>query len=191
MDEKQEHIITMTEKIFVRYGFRKTTVDEIAKAAGMGKSTLYYYFKSKEAIFAAVIRRDAQFILEKLNEAIKTSPTPQEQFRNYVRTRMTVMAEMSSHYDILKGEYLDLYPLIEQERRQLYQYELDTVTGILQQGVRQGVFTLVDVAASSKLVLALLRGFEELWFIREQAPFHLEHALNILLSILSKGIETR
>jgi AcrR family transcriptional regulator len=191
LDEKQKYIVAAAEKIFARFGFHKTTVDEIAKAAGMGKSTLYYYFKSKEEIFAAVIQRDAQLILRKLTEAINSSLTPQEKFRNYVRTRMTVIQELSSHYAMLKAEYFDLHPLIEQERKQFHQNEVDTVTDILQQGVSQGVFTLADVAATAKVIIALLRGVEDQWFISGQAAFNLEQELNVLLNILLKGLESR
>jgi AcrR family transcriptional regulator len=190
MDEKQEHIIAVAEKIFARFGFRKTTVDEIAKAAGMGKSTLYYYFKSKEEMFAAVIQRDAQLILRRLTAAMHSSATPQEKFRNYMQTRMIIVQEMSSHYALLKAEYLALYPLIEQERQQFYQNEVDTVTDILQQGVSQGVFAVDDVAAA-KTVIALLRGWEDQWFISGQSAFNLEQELSVLLNILLKGLESR
>jgi AcrR family transcriptional regulator len=191
MDAKQEHIVSIAEKIFARFGFRKTTVDEIAKAAGMGKSTLYYYFKSKEEIFAAVIRQDAQFILHKLTEAINSSVTPQEKLRNYVIARMKTIEEMSSHYEILKAEYVSFYPLIEQERKQFHQQEVGAVIGILQQGVNQGVFTLADVAATAEIVIAMLRGFEDQWFISGQASLNLEQDLNMFLNILLKGLESR
>ena len=191
IDQKQEQIIEAAEKLFARFGFRKTTVDEIAKAAGMGKSTLYHYFKSKEEIFAAVIRLDAQHILHRLDEAAKSSAAPQEQFRNYVVTRMTVIQELSSNYASLKVEYLDLYPLIMLERKQFHQQEVDAVTNILQQGVNQGVFTPVDAAVTAKLVIEMLQGLEDQWFMNEQASFHLEHALSMLLDIVLKGIETR
>ena len=49
-DIKKETILAVAEKFFARFGIRKTTMDEIAKMARIGKSTLYYYFKSKEDI---------------------------------------------------------------------------------------------------------------------------------------------
>ncbi len=191
MDEKREYIVTAAEKIFVRYGFRKTTVDEIAKAAGMGKSTLYYYFKSKEEIFAAFIQRDAQRILRKLDEAINSNAKPQDKFRDYVRTRMTIIQELGSNYAMLKTEYLDLYPLIKQERKQFDQQEVEAMTGILQQGVSQGVFTLADSVATARLVLDVLRGLEDQWFFNEHASVNLEDELNMFLNIMLKGLESR
>jgi len=55
MYEKKERILKSAEKLFARFGFRKTTMNEIARDVRMGKSTLYYYFKSKENVLEAVI----------------------------------------------------------------------------------------------------------------------------------------
>ena len=44
---------------FSRFGYRKTTMDDIAFAAGKGKSSLYYYFKNKEEVFEAVVEKEA------------------------------------------------------------------------------------------------------------------------------------
>ena len=94
MDNKKERILRIAENQFARYGIQKTTMDEIAKKARMGKSTLYYYFKSKEDIFAEVIRKDSAIYKQKLNNAISTATTPQEKLYNYVYTRMKHLKEL-------------------------------------------------------------------------------------------------
>jgi len=48
-------IILTASRIFSHYGFRKTTMEEISKALKKGKSSIYYYFGSKEEIFEAII----------------------------------------------------------------------------------------------------------------------------------------
>ena len=101
MDEKKERIIKAAEKIFAHFGIQKPTMDEIAKKAHMGKSTLYYYFKSKEEIFAEVIRKDSAVFKQELNEAIKKAATPQEKISNYVFTRMKHLKELGNYYTIL------------------------------------------------------------------------------------------
>ena len=47
----RELIITVASDIFTRFGFRKTTMDEIASALHKGKSSIYHYFESKEELF--------------------------------------------------------------------------------------------------------------------------------------------
>ncbi|MCK5833309.1 TetR/AcrR family transcriptional regulator [bacterium] len=74
--EKKENIIESAQKLFSRFGFLKTTVDEIAKAARMGKASLHHYFKSKEDIFREVVKKESQILSGKTREAIEFGKTP-------------------------------------------------------------------------------------------------------------------
>ena len=47
----KEEIVKAAQHVFARYGFRKTTMEEIASEAHRAKSSLYYYFKSKDEVF--------------------------------------------------------------------------------------------------------------------------------------------
>ena len=69
-DEFKKRVIITAGQIFSHYGFRKTTMDEIADALKMGKSSIYYYFKGKEEIFEAVILYEAEVLRSELSRAI-------------------------------------------------------------------------------------------------------------------------
>ncbi|HET6559677.1 MAG TPA: TetR/AcrR family transcriptional regulator, partial [Prolixibacteraceae bacterium] len=47
-DANRESILKTAQEIFSKYGYKKTTLDDIANAVRKGKSSLYYYFTSKE-----------------------------------------------------------------------------------------------------------------------------------------------
>ena len=90
-DEFRKKIIISAGQIFSRYGFRKTTMDELAKALKMGKSSIYYYFKSKEEIFEAVILSEANMLRNELTKAIKSVDSPIDKVKNYVFVRMKTL----------------------------------------------------------------------------------------------------
>ena len=96
-EEKKEHILAIAEKVFARFGMKKTTMDEIARKAHVGKSTLYYYFESKEQVFAEVIQKDSRRLKQKLQEAVASGMTPQEKLRNYVLARMKHLHDLGSY----------------------------------------------------------------------------------------------
>ena len=52
---RQELILGGALEVFKEKGIEGSTMDEIALASGFGKATLYYYFKSKEEVFAAIL----------------------------------------------------------------------------------------------------------------------------------------
>jgi len=69
-EEKKKIITTVAQSIFSKYGLLKTTVGEIAKAARVGKASLYHYFESKEDIFKEVIEKENRYMRERIRDAI-------------------------------------------------------------------------------------------------------------------------
>lgn len=53
-DKNRSHIIRVTKRLFEERGIEKSSMDDVAKAASMSKSTIYVYFKSKEEIFNCI-----------------------------------------------------------------------------------------------------------------------------------------
>lgn len=60
---KHEAILAAAQDLFSRYGFRRTSIDEIASQAGIAKGTVYLYFPNKQAVFRAVAERVAERVL--------------------------------------------------------------------------------------------------------------------------------
>ncbi len=60
---KHEAILAAAQALFFRYGFRRTSVDEVAMQAGIAKGTVYLYFPNKQALFRAVAERVAERML--------------------------------------------------------------------------------------------------------------------------------
>ena len=60
--DMKEIIINTSREIFARFGFKKTTVDEIANSLNKTKSFIYHYFNSKEEIFQSVVEKEGQLL---------------------------------------------------------------------------------------------------------------------------------
>jgi len=57
---KKTRVFKAAKELFGRFGFRKTTVDEIAERAGISKRTMYEVFSSKEKILAELVMFEAR-----------------------------------------------------------------------------------------------------------------------------------
>ncbi len=55
MDEKKQHIMTAAADVFSRYGFKKTSMQDIADAAVMSRAALYLYFRNKDDLFRSLM----------------------------------------------------------------------------------------------------------------------------------------
>ncbi|NHZ85464.1 MAG: TetR family transcriptional regulator [Planctomycetia bacterium] len=189
-DIKKETILAVAEKFFARFGIRKTTMDEIAKMARIGKSTLYYYFKSKEDIFAEVIHKEARILKRKLRENISMVSTPQEKLVAYVLTRMKHLKELSNYYSTLTDEYLVHYSFVERTRKDFTKYEIDMLKTILFEGIEKGVFQVDEVDVAAQAIVITMKGLEYPLIVQEDAK-DMENTIHKMLNILFKGIESR
>ena len=70
-DLVKDHIINSSVAVFKKLGFDKVTMDNIAKAANKGRSTLYYYFKNKHEVFEQVAEMEYLSIIEPAKRKLK------------------------------------------------------------------------------------------------------------------------
>jgi AcrR family transcriptional regulator len=66
----QEQVIKAAQQLFRQYGLQKVTMDDVAKAVGKGRSSLYYYYKNKIEIFGAVMDVEISEILAEMGRAV-------------------------------------------------------------------------------------------------------------------------
>ena len=186
-DEFRKKIIISAGQIFSRYGFRKTTMDELAKALKMGKSSIYYYFKSKEEIFEAVILNEANMLRNELTKAIKSVDSPIDKVKNYVFVRMKTFEKLSNYYNAIFDKNLDHFDFIETIRSKYDREELAILRLSIYHGAREKVFRVVNSEYTALAVQTALKGLEVPLFWKKR-EMDLEKRLNAILDVLFYGI---
>jgi AcrR family transcriptional regulator len=186
-DEFRKRIIITAGQIFSRYGFKKTTMDEIARALKMGKSSVYYYFDSKEDIFEAVVLYEANLLRNELTKAIKSVESPIDKMKNYVFVRMRSFEKLSNYYNAIFDKNLDHFEFIEKIREKYDREELAILRLILYHGAREKVFTITNSEYTALAVQTTLKGLEVPLFWKKK-EVHIEDRLNAILEVLFSGI---
>ncbi|MBE77059.1 MAG: hypothetical protein CMG41_04910, partial [Candidatus Marinimicrobia bacterium] len=79
---RKQRILTGALEVFKSKGLEGATMDEIAHQSGFGKATLYYYFKSKEDVFSAILEEGWISIWESLEPIIADQKSPRQAFIN-------------------------------------------------------------------------------------------------------------
>jgi len=188
--ERKTTILKVAQELFSKFGLEKTTMDEIAKMARMGKASIYYYFKSKEAIFKEVVIKEGKVIQDKIRIAINNESTPQDKVAAYFITRVLSVKELTNYYSALRDQYLDHYSFIEKAREAHDVFEKTTISNILQEGVSKGIFNVEDVHLIAEIIVVALKGLELSWSI-DKNEIEIRDDINMLLKVLFRGIETR
>jgi AcrR family transcriptional regulator len=186
VEKTKEEIVEIARDIFARFGFKKTTMEEIAKAMRKAKSSLYYYFQSKEEIFQTVLEQEANVLRTKIEKAISQENTPQGKLRAYVLTRMRGLKQLANFYSALKDEYLENYKFIEKFRKKYDEEEVEAISKILKEGMDMGIFDIKDLEMTTIAILIALKGFES-WVFQGNTKWT-EKDIDNLLDVLFHGI---
>ena len=183
-------VIKAAQDIFARFGYKKTTVDDIARAAHKVKSTIYQYFESKEEIFQTIVEKESQILKEEIRKAIKAQDNPKKKLLTYVITRIRVLKDLSNFHNALRDEYLEHFVFIEKIRKKYLKDEINTIKKILKNGVDQGTFVIKDLELTACMIVIALKGLEYP-LIKEIEVLSNEQGIDSLLGILFSGIEKR
>jgi AcrR family transcriptional regulator len=186
-EEFRKKVIITAGQIFSHYGFKKTTMDEIANALKMGKSSIYYYFKSKEEIFEAVVLYEANILRNELTTAIKSVESPVEKMRSYVFVRMKAFEKLSNYYNAIFDKNLDHFDFIETIRSKYDREELAILRLILFHGARKKVFNVKNSEYTAIAVQTTMKGLEVPLFWKKKED-NIEERMNAVLDVLFNGI---
>jgi AcrR family transcriptional regulator len=189
-EEARTKIIDIARNIFTHFGFKKTTMEEIALATRKGKSSIYYYFNSKEDIFKAVIEKEADELKDELYKKISGIEDPIERLKVYITIRMRKLNKLTNFYTALKSDYLSHLEFIEQIRKSYDQDEVRVVTGIIQEGIERGKFSVEDPHLSAVAIVTAMKGLEVPLFINKEHG-NFEARLSSLINFLFYGIVKR
>ena len=183
-------IIDSARNLFARYGFRKTTMEEIARDAHMGKSSIYHYFESKKDVFRSVVEKETDILKGLITDAINKQNDPRDKLRTYAFTRIQALNRVANFYQAFKDEYLEQYGFIQTFRKDADKYELETIKDILKKGVEQGIFVVKDLELTAYAIVIAMKGLEYPWAI-ERSIEDVEKNLDVLFGVLFDGIVKR
>src|SRR6266480_783109 len=71
---REERILDAVTILLVRWGYRKTTIDDVAREAGVGKGTIYLHWKDKNELFRAALRREQERCAQDVKRRIVADP---------------------------------------------------------------------------------------------------------------------
>jgi len=189
-DLNREVILKIAQEIFSKYGYKKTTLDDIANAVRKGKSSLYYYFKSKEDLFQAVILKEAEILGRELDKVINRNTSPVDKLRDYILTKLTTFRSLANFYNALENDVTAI-GFIEEIKHKYEMNEIRMIKRILIEGVRKGEFEVYDFTLVAVGITTAIKGLEMPLTAGNYGAVNLERSVDIILKILCYGVMKR
>lgn len=185
----RERILDAATRLFLQYGYKRTTVDDIAVEAGVAKGSIYVHFSSKEDVFATFCRRVCRLVIDRM-EAIAAVDGPVEQ-------RLVDMMLDSGLYiwDFCHQAphapqlWAEVIAAASKYALEAYAEARKIAAGVIAEGQRQGVFRRDQSAEDAAWLFQLaLQGFDPPFMLvdsREQ----IERQLPQLMDLLIRGLK--
>ncbi len=187
--ERKRQIRDKAQEIFLKYGYRKTTIEDIGKACGLGKAALYHYFKNKEEILAEVVRAEGRKVLDQARAAIQAAPDPKSKLTAMIKATLMATNEIG---DGLIGtrtrlELAEALPIAGQAFQQLQDESTGLLWNILKEGEKEGVFRKISSPSIPRLITSGLRGVV-LHLFELGNPQQAEEAIEATMNLFFEGL---
>jgi len=189
IDKTKDIIVDVANRLFSRFGFQKTSMDEIAKIARKAKGSLYYHFASKEDLFKEVVSREMISIKNQLLIIINNSElNAPGKIKNYLIKRMELLNNAANYHETLKADFYEHYLFIDDLRNEFDKWEADKLKVILEQGINEGYFNenrKIDVLI--EMLIMVIKGLEIPFYLQNKYTKYSPH-FDDLIGVLIKGV---
>lgn len=156
----REKIITAAQERLWHYGFKKTTIDEIAADAGVGKGTVYLYFESKEEIALAIV---AQFKIESIKQLERIAQSAAMEVRDKLKEMLSEPIMRAHERCLLSPAAQELViavrPYIQSRMQPYMEQEIELIARVLADGNRLGLLEVKDSIRAARTLKYMCSGF--------------------------------
>lgn len=171
---QEQRILDVAKELFTRRGFSNVAIRDICRAADVTPPTVYYYFKNKEALFDAVVRKGVSMkeFITKLSDESRKAEGAEDRLRAFTRTYLTYFP-----MDRLNvGFYVRDSTKLDSVGRNSLMAELSRIlsilTTIVRTGVTTGVFRDTNPIMAAECLLGMMNRFvfQQIHFKRSYKP---------------------
>ncbi len=189
-DERLSQLLDAAEECFREMGFKRTSLEDVAARAGIGKATLYHYVEGKSELFGEVAHRFHVRMIAMRKELIDAQSEPVAKLRalaeSFLQQHEEVVKLIAPKTNELEGHV----PLKFRYIRAFREKEKELISSVLEFGIQKGAFRPLDVSKTASLVEMAVKGMVMEFWKNPDALRTGEYA-DLLVDVLLKGIEQR
>jgi len=156
LEERRHEIAYAAAGLIFEKGFNETSVNQIAKAAGIGKSTLYDFFATKDEIILHLLGEFIDEVTSRAKAVIASEGNPPDRLYRVLHMHLDVLLRDKAFILKLSLEAQRL-SAENQQRYQVLRYAFqDLITELIEEGITDGSYRSVDSAMVMKTLLAMM-----------------------------------
>ena len=183
-------IVNSASKYFSKFGFHKTTMDEIAKHIHKAKGVLYYYFKGKEELFNEVLKQELNAVKIELKKIVDAENDSLITLKEYTLTRLRLLHKAVNYHETLKADFFDKYLFVKDVREDFTEFEREQLTIILERGKTEGYLDFKNINSTISIFMMVINGIEIPLYLQEKYSEY-ESTIDELSSMIVNSLRTQ
>jgi AcrR family transcriptional regulator len=153
-EDTRELILDACDRLLARYGYKKMTMEDLAREAGIGKGTIYLYFRSKEEVALSSADRSTKGVQDRLRGIADEPLPPAERIHRMLVMRVLMRFDLVQPYTrSLDDLFMSLRPAFLTRREKWLQAEADIFAEVLVEGTLLNAFDVPDPTTASRAML--------------------------------------
>ncbi|MCK5305801.1 MAG: TetR/AcrR family transcriptional regulator [Candidatus Omnitrophica bacterium] len=184
---RQKQILDVASDVFSKNGYARTQIDEIANIAGLGKGTVYRYFKDKKNLFLSVADKGIEDLKDLVLEAMAKEREPLDKIKKAIEVYLRFFEGNSSLIGILIHEQSEFQKRIQKRYFDHYYEHINKMEEVFRQGIANGQIKKIDVRGAIGILTNMLNGLVYMWQI-EGRKYPIVEKLPMLVKIFFSGI---
>ncbi len=185
-ENKRELIKNAGRQLFVTYGIRKTTLDDIANKIGLRKNSLYYYFPSKEDLFHELIEDEVNYHFEKLQGIVESKKSCQDKILLVIRELTNFVHERGNKYSITMKAFIEINQVVEEKFPEFKSRVAGLIHSLLKEGIKKGEFKKHNAKQVAEDITFLVRSIELNYFYNAKVQFVYELDFDLLYKTMRR-----
>jgi AcrR family transcriptional regulator len=191
-ERKRRRILEAATELFVRHGYRKTSVDDVAREAGVAKGTVYLYFKTKADLMTQAIIEEKKRYIVNLKPVLEAPPL--ERLKRYLRMAFVLVNEMPLMSKLLRGDREVLMVLEEIDadiRQQSLDFQTDFFAQLIAEANPECARSPEELVDRARVLLGLIYASGVLTDERVRKGISVERYAEILSEMIVDGVKAR
>jgi AcrR family transcriptional regulator len=153
---KKEEILEAASRVFAEKEFHEVLIDEVAALAGVGKGTVYRYFRTKEELYFETILQAFDDLSRTLSEAVSSESSPTRRLEKIIRESLRFSWERGHLLSLLRGDERR-FAMREAELRGRREGMMTLVQRVILEGIERREFRGVDARIAAELFRGMIR----------------------------------
>ena len=185
-------ILEAGEKLFAKKGFYPTTMEEVARAAGLAKGTIYLHFNDKRDLFFSIIEKKLDILLEKIEKEMRKDEFPSQRIKLAIGIHLRFLEENRDFFKIMQALPESLKQEMERKLKGRVIEKQSRYVEILDQLIRKGIRNQEIKSLDSRKLAVILVGMMHsltIYWISRKEKGSLSQDDSLVWQVLWEGIK--